>query len=199
MMRIIVNVQMLILNFLYLTRSSIQSKNINDFCHYEFKNRLQNFQPENGQKFKNITGWPKKCSSHKKKNVPEILPSCCLSFSAAYGRACLKSNMGFLDPKLFLPKYPGLWLRFPPSCASNLFLRGDRTVSLSWLQFLIHRKSSSEKKDLEATAIQSLRSTTEKYPAVYKRYEVTQDKFETILNCHDMVTILAHFGPFWCT
>ena len=28
---------------------------------------------------------------------------------------------------------------------------------------------------------------------------VTQDKFETLLLCHDMVTILVHFGPFWCT
>ena len=28
---------------------------------------------------------------------------------------------------------------------------------------------------------------------------VTQDKFEKLLKCHDMVTILVHFGPFWCT
>ena len=36
---------------------------------------------------------------------------------------------------------------------------------------MIYQKSSSKNKDLEATAIQSLRSMTEKYPAVYKRYE----------------------------
>ena len=28
---------------------------------------------------------------------------------------------------------------------------------------------------------------------------VTQDKFETLLLNHAMVTILVHFGPFWCT
>ena len=28
---------------------------------------------------------------------------------------------------------------------------------------------------------------------------VTQDKFETLLLCHVMMTILVHFGPFWCT
>ena len=29
--------------------------------------------------------------------------------------------------------------------------------------------------------------------------EVTPVKFKTLLNCHDMVTILVHFDPFWCT
>ena len=28
---------------------------------------------------------------------------------------------------------------------------------------------------------------------------VTLDKFEKRLLCHDMVTILVHFVPFWCT
>ena len=28
---------------------------------------------------------------------------------------------------------------------------------------------------------------------------VTQDKFETLLLNHAMVTILVYFGPFWCT
>ena len=28
---------------------------------------------------------------------------------------------------------------------------------------------------------------------------VTQDRFETLLLFHAMVTILVHFGSFWCT
>ena len=28
---------------------------------------------------------------------------------------------------------------------------------------------------------------------------VTRDKFETLLLSHAMVTVLVHFGPFWCT
>ena len=32
-----------------------------------------------------------------------------------------------------------------------------------------------------------------------KIIKVTQDEFDNLLNCHDMVTILVDFGPFWCT
>ena len=32
-----------------------------------------------------------------------------------------------------------------------------------------------------------------------KIIKVTQDEFDNLLNYHDMVTILADFGPFWCT
>ena len=120
-------------------------------------------------------GWANAQTLFKKCLVPPL--NCPLLSKRAVERDQLNlfstNNMGFLDLKLFLPKYLGLWLHFPPSCASNLFLRGDRTVSLSRLKFLIHRKSSSKNKDLEATKIESLKSMTEKYPAVYKRYEET--------------------------
>ena len=48
-----------IIKFLHLTITPIILKNLNYFLCYELKNRLRNFQPENGRKFKNKLGCSK--------------------------------------------------------------------------------------------------------------------------------------------
>ena len=54
-----VYIQMSIIKLLCLSKTSIILKIFNYFCRYKFKNRLRNFQPENGERFKNKPGCPK--------------------------------------------------------------------------------------------------------------------------------------------
>ena len=58
MISITVYIQMSIIKLLCLSKTSIILKIFNYFCRYKFKNRSRNFQPENGEKFKNKPGCP---------------------------------------------------------------------------------------------------------------------------------------------
>ena len=69
---LLVHIHMPIIKFLYLTKTTIILKNFNYFLCYEFKNRLRNFQPENGQKFKNKPGCSKIVVLIRKKSVHRL-------------------------------------------------------------------------------------------------------------------------------
>ena len=119
----IVWIQILIIKLLYLIKTSIILKNSNSFYRYRFKNRLRNFQPENGRKFKNKPGWPEKRGSyrknkrvHEKKNTSTFY----LTSSLFAGPSSYRSNWALMhdaSERLCLSNYPCLLV--------NLYMRTE--------------------------------------------------------------------------